>query len=163
MENKNHLTLVAQKTAFNNLLDNLLSDVENGERNPLDVFTVIDDVEKKLNTLKKKLKSKALDEASLHGEKKFDWKSYMIELRNGASRFDFNGIKEIEEVKNELKDRQEFFKSGYKSIENGSISKENIKSEIIDGVNRYFFKVDGTWYLSPLKTYSENTIIIKNK
>lgn len=157
------MTFVAQKAAFNNLLEQIYTDVQNDDRDPLDVYTVIDEIEKKITYLKKSLKEKAIDKAADMGEKKFDWKNYTVELRNGAARYDFKGIPEIEEAQKALKNTQDFFKSGLDSMLKGTISKENIKSEIINGEERFFFKTGENWFLSPLKKYSENSIIIKNK
>ena len=85
-----------------NIVNNIVKDVEIGNINPLDAYTIFKRMESVFNEAKKSIDTFAIDEAEKFGKSSFEFNGQKYEVRNGATRFSFKGISEWEQKNNEF-------------------------------------------------------------
>ena len=130
-----------------NIVNNIVKDVEIGNINPLDAYTIFKRMESVFNEAKKSIDTFAIDEAEKFGASSFEFNGQKYEVRNGATRFSFKGISEWEQKNNELKAIEEKYKTSYKSYTKMNLSLiDQETGEVID---------------LPTVTVSKSSLIVK--
>ena len=104
------------------IINGIVSDVEVGNINALDAFAIFKKMEALFNEAKKSIDSLAIDEAETFGESTFSHNGQKFEVRNGAERYSFKGLKDWEEKNAELKAIEDKYKSAYKSYTKMNLS-----------------------------------------
>ena len=98
-----------------NIVNNIVKDVEIGNINPLDAYTIFKRMESVFNEAKKSIDTFAIDEAEKFGKSSFEFNGQKYEVRNGATRYSFDHIEEYANKKAELKTLEEKYKLAYKN------------------------------------------------
>lgn len=125
--NKDNIT----KERIQGLVDIMAAEVENGDKDALEIFILI----KAMNEISKKalaaLSSYALDEADNHGQKTFNFHGVEVTIKEGATRYKFDHIPDYVAAKAELKKIEERHKAALKNSELQITGVENLTGEII--------------------------------
>jgi len=116
-ESQNKLEIVKNVGLPNvtSIIQDIVNDVEIGNINPLDAYTIFKKMENLFNDAKKSIDNYAIEEAEKFGKSSFEFNSQKYEVRNGATRFSFKGIDEWEQKSSELKAIEEKYKLAYKN------------------------------------------------
>lgn len=117
---------VYKKSTINdvsNLIDSLISEVEKGNQNALDVFISFKQIADHLDSAKKKIDELAIKEMSAYTDGFYNGNKIMIV--EGRKSFNFKGIKEIEEKEKELKELQNIYKCAYDGVQKGIVHTDN--------------------------------------
>ena len=131
------------------IINGIVSDVETGNINALDAYAIFKKMETLFNEAKKQIDNYAIDEAETFGESTFSHNGQKFEIRNGAERYSFKGLKDWEEKNEELKAIEDKYKSAYKSYTKMNLSMiDQETGEIIE---------------LPTVTKSKSSLIVKNK
>jgi len=130
------------------IINGIVSDVEIGRVNPLDAFAIFKKMETIFNEAKKQIDTLAIDEAEHYGLSTFSHNGQKFEVRNGATRFSFKGIKEWEDANENLKSIEEKYKLAYKNRQMNLSSLDETTGELLE---------------LPTVTQSKSSLIVKNK
>lgn len=123
----------------------LVQDVHDGNENPLKAYGVLKDIENYVKTCIKEVNDVALMEAQKF-DKTFEDAGYKFERRNGATRWNFDNVLEVQEAKAKVKMLEAKYKSAYKSKTNGV--------EVFDHETGELMQL-------PTVTYSKDSLIFK--
>ena len=126
-------------------LAHLLTEVENGNENPLLLYAEIKQLKELYTTAEKQVVDIALDEAEKYPEKSFELDGYVFEKRNGATRYSYKNIPEWQTYNEALKNCEARHKQAFISRQKGLL----IASE------------DGEEIVLPEVNYSKNGLIVK--
>jgi hypothetical protein len=96
--------------------------MEGNELNPLEAFATIKKMGKMFDKTKAVIESEAISEAEKFGAKSFEKAGMKFELRDGAKTFDYKGIKEIDDLEEQLKLAKEKYKLAYLNAQSGNMS-----------------------------------------
>lgn len=126
-------------------LSELVQNVIDGEESPLKAYGVLKDIEKHVKKCIKEIEDQAINEAHKF-DKTFTDSGYKFERRNGAQRWDFSNVLEIQEAKANLKMLEAKYKSAYKSKSNGVEVFDHSTGELLQ---------------LPTVTHSKDSLILK--
>ena len=119
--------------------------MEGNELNPLEAFATIKKMGKMFDKTKGIIESEAISEAEKFGSKSFDKAGIKFELRDGAKTFDYKGIKEIDDLEEQLKQAKEKYKNAYLNAQSGNMTVSE----------------DGEVLELPLVKFSKQSLIVK--
>ena len=123
----------------------LLNQVEEGNINALSVYAIFKQSKDLIEEALKQIEPSVQREAELYSEKTFTESGFTFEKRNGATRYSYNHIPEILEVKKELKDLEAKYKHAFLSKQKGLLAATE----------------DGEELIMPKVTYSKDSVIVK--
>lgn len=121
--------------------------MEGNELDPLEAFATVKKIGAMFDKTKTIIESEAIREAEKQGTKSFVKAGISFELRDGAKTFDFKGIKEIDDLEQQLKDAKEKYKRAYFNSVDGTMSVSN-DGEVLD---------------IPIIKFSKQSLIVKAK
>ena len=125
-------SILMNKRSMNYQVIHIVAEVNNGNVNPLEAFVYLNFMAKIADAAKKKLLDQAIDEADKYPEKEVELYDATVTVKNGAGRYDYSGIKEIEEKEKELMELKEKAKSAYAAKLAGNIITDKETGEIIN-------------------------------
>lgn len=96
-------------------IERLISGVESGDINGLEVFAVFKKLEAIFDTAKKKVEEYAMDEAERYNEKTFKLNEVTFSVRKGYAKYDFASDPIYREISEKLKQRETLLKTALKS------------------------------------------------
>ena len=108
--------------------ESLIEQVQNGNMNPLNAWSIADQIEKGAKRVKDGIKESTLNQIEL--ENNFNGFDFSISSR---IQWDFSEIKEITDLENKLKLAKEKYKLVYKSVEKGTAIIQGSKVVIAGG------------------------------
>ena len=151
------LNLKAKEKLLIEPFERATQSVINGDENPLDVFSIINDHVKAVIDLKDKIKDLAIEEAEKYG-KNFTHRQWNVQLKQGATRWDFNDVPEVSEAGDNYKNLKEIYKRKGILAEANAITIHDVSGK------KCFETEDGELKPLPKKIYSSDQIVItKNK
>ena len=124
----------------------LLTQAEEGNINPLDVYAIFKQSKLLIDEAIAQIEPLAQREAEMYSEKSFEQSGFTFEKRNGATRYSFNHIPEIFEIKQQLKFAEAKYKHAYLSQQKGLLTASE----------------DGEEMVMPKVTYSKDSLIVKS-
>ena len=124
----------------------LLTQAEEGNINPLNVYAIFKQSKILIDEAIAQVEPLAQREAEMYSEKSFEQSGFTFEKRNGATRYSFNHIPEITELKKQLKFAEAKYKHAYLSKQKGLLTASE----------------DGEEMIMPKVTYSKDSLIVKN-
>jgi len=124
----------------------LLTEVEEGNINALEVYANFKRSKDLIDEAIKQVEPSAHREADLYSEKSFTQSGFIFEKRNGATRYSFNHIPEIVELKQQLKFAESKYKHAFLSQQKGLLTASE----------------DGEEMIMPKVSYSKDSLIVKN-
>ena len=100
----------------------IIDQVKAGNVNPLEAFVALKHMEETCKLANKKIKDLAIDEVSNYGPEAKDLSIHgaNVQLRNGAGRWKFDHIKEIQDLEDQIKELKEKHKQAFKMQEKGN-------------------------------------------
>lgn len=113
------MLLPSTKQQIQQFADSIISEVTEGNSNPLTVHIQITAMEKALEAIKEGIKSHALREAEKHNQKSFEFLGCMVEVKEMGTKWDFSGSndpvyhrinQEKEDAVTALKQREAYLK-----------------------------------------------------
>lgn len=129
-------------------LSELVQNTLDGEENPFKAWAVFTDLEKYIKECKETLKKTVDSEAKKYSEKQFVAGDFRVEVRNGRAVYNFKECKSWIAKNQDLKETEEQLKLAYKMY---SANKTIAVTE------------DGEQVEIPIVTYTDDTIIVKEK
>lgn len=78
-------------------------EVKEGNINPLEAYIILKSALTDLEKALKEVQDLAIDEANKYGQKSFEAFGAKVEIRNGASRWDYSNVKAHVSLSNQLK------------------------------------------------------------
>ena len=123
----------------------LLTEVEEGNINALEVYANFKRSKDLIDEAIKQVEPSAQREAELYSEKSFTQSGFIFEKRNGATRYSFNHIPEIVELKQQLKFAESKYKHAFLSQQKGLLTASE----------------DGEEMIMPKVSYSKDSLIVK--
>ena len=123
----------------------LLTEVEEGNINALEVYANFKRSKDLIDEAIKQVEPSAHREADLYSEKSFTQSGFIFEKRNGATRYSFNHIPEIVELKQQLKFAESKYKHAFLSQQKGLLTASE----------------DGEEMIMPKVSYSKDSLIVK--
>ena len=124
----------------------LLTEVEEGNINALEVYANFKRSKDLIDEAIKQVEPSAHREADLYSEKSFTQSGFIFEKRNGATRYSFNHIPEIVELKQQLKFAESKYKHAFLSQQKGLLTASE----------------DGEEMIMPKVSYSKDSLIVRN-
>ena len=127
------------KVGINSFVDKVVSEVEGGLINPLDLVIYLRSIEKSVDGINGRVKQMILDEADKYSEKTFEYKGALISKEELGVKYDYENCEdliwnkldsEIKDLMERKKDREAFLKTikdsiGYTDTETGETWKVN--------------------------------------
>lgn len=123
--------LTLNKASLNTQIQSIVQSVESGNANPLEAFIYLNFMQKVADGARKKLLEQAIIEAEKYSEKETKVYDATVMVKNGAGKYDYSGIKEIEEKEAELKVLKEKAKAAFAATQSGNIITDKETGEII--------------------------------
>ena len=123
----------------------LLTQVEEGNINALAVYAIFKHSKDLIEEAIKQIEPSVQREAELYSEKSFQESGFTFEKRNGATRYSYNHIPEIQGLKKELKDLEAKYKHAFLSKQRGLLAATE----------------DGEELILPKVSYSKDSLIVK--
>ena len=124
----------------------LLTQAEEGNINPLNVYAIFKQSKLLIDEAIAQVEPLAQREAEMYSEKSFEQSGFTFEKRNGATRYSFNHIPEIFEIKQQLKFAEAKYKHAFLSKQKGLLTASE----------------DGEEMIMPKVTYSKDSLIVKS-
>ena len=134
------------KRVCENEVAHLLTEVDEGNINALEVYAVLKQSKDLIEESIKQVEPFAQGFAELYSEKTFTQAGYTFEKRNGSTRYSYNHIPEIVELKQQLKFAEAKYKHAFLSQQKGLLTAS----------------ADGEEMVMPKVTYSKDVLIVKN-
>jgi len=125
----------------------LLTQAEEGNINPLDVYAIFKQSKLLIDEAIAKVEPLAHREAEMYTERSFEQSGFTFEKRNGATRYSYNHIPEIFELNQKLKYAQTKYKHAFLSQQKGLLTASK----------------DGEEMIMPKVTYSKDSLIVKKQ
>lgn len=119
--------------------------VIDGNECALEVFGILKEQKKEIESLLKKVEPEAWDEVSNRSEKQFTEKGFSFEVRNGGRTFSYKNVPQWTQKKAELSAIEETHKSAFINKEKGIMCATE----------------DGEEIVLPEVTYRKDSIIVK--
>lgn len=91
---------------------NYANEVKEGRVNPLEAYIALKAAANDLEKALKEVQDLAIDEANKYGQKSFQAFGAKIEVRNGASRWDYKSVKAHVQLSTQLKYIEDLAKAG---------------------------------------------------
>lgn len=104
--------------------------VKNGEIKALELWLMANSVGKLCKSFQETIEDEVREEVASFGQKRFDYRGYVVEIKNGARDFDFSKIKEIVQKEAELKQEKEKYKDLFERASKGQLTEEE-KSNLV--------------------------------
>ena len=124
---------------------NLLTEVEEGNQRALITYAELKKCANLFTEAYKQIEPIAQQEAAHYPDKSFAEGGYIFEKRNGATRYSYNHIPEVADLKQRLKDTEAKYKTAYLSKQKGLLTAS----------------ADGEEIILPKVSYSKDSLIIK--
>ncbi len=124
---------------------NLVTLAEEGEINPLNVYATLKQLKDLTELAIKQVEPLAKNSSEMYPERTFEHEGFIFEKRTGATRYSFNHIPEIFELKQQLKFAEAKYKHAYLSKEKGLLTASE----------------DGEELVLPKVSYSKDSLIVK--
>ena len=124
----------------------LLTEVEQGNSNALSTYANLKRCKDLFDEASKQVEPLAFDEALNFPEKTFNANGFTFEKRNGATRYSYNHIPKVQELKAEIKEIESKSKQAFLSQQKGIIVADENGEEII----------------LPKVSYSKDVLVVKN-
>tara|TARA_R110000796_G_scaffold32323_1_gene84794 strand:+ start:1006 stop:1452 length:447 start_codon:yes stop_codon:yes gene_type:complete len=114
--------IILQHKSVSRMAEDLVSSVNDGLVNPLEAFVAIKHMEEVCKLANKQLKEQAIEEAETYGTESKDLNAYgaKIQVKNGAGRWNFSHIEEINELELKLKELKDNHKTAFKMRQKGN-------------------------------------------
>ncbi len=114
--------IILQHKSVSRMAEDLVSSVNDGLVNPLEAFVAIKHMEEVCKLANKQLKEQAIEEAETYGTESKDLSAYgaKIQVKNGAGRWNFSHIEEINELELKLKELKDNHKTAFKMRQKGN-------------------------------------------
>ena len=129
-----------------NEVAHLLTEVEEGNLNALDVYAMLKQSKNLFDESIRQIEPLAQSFAELYTEKTFNQSGYTFEKRNGSTRYSYNHIPEIFELKQQLKYAEAKYKHAFLSKQKGLLTASE----------------DGEELVMPKVSYTKDSLIVKN-
>jgi len=100
-------------------INSIVLDVENGEKDALDVFISFKTISEALDKAKKSIDDKAMIEADKYQSDTYN--GFKVSVIQGRKTFDFKTIKEYSEKQTELKQIEAKYKSAFDGVQKGTV------------------------------------------
>jgi len=127
------------KEGINRFVDKVVSEVEGGLINPLDLVIYLRSIQKSIDGINDKVKQMIIDEADKYPQKSFEYKGAMISKEELGTKYDYENCEdmiwgkldsEIKGLTEKKKERETFLKTikdpiGYTDTETGETWKVN--------------------------------------
>lgn len=102
-----------------NFIQNIIDDVDNGNREALDVFITFKSISEALDKGKKLIDDKAIKEASKYQNDTYN--GFKLSIVNGRKMYSFKDIPEIETKQKEIKELETKYKSALNGVQKGIV------------------------------------------
>jgi len=114
--------MILEHKSVSKMAEDLVSSVNNGIVNPLEAFVAIKHMEEVCKLANKQLKEQAIEEAENYGVESKDLKAYgaKIQVKNGAGRWNFSHIEEINQLELKIKELKDSHKTAFKMRQKGT-------------------------------------------
>lgn len=123
----------------------LVQQTEDGDCSALRSYAKLKELAELTSDAIKQIEPLALAEAETYGAKSFEAHGIRFELRNGATRYSYKGITEIDTLEAELKEAKEKYKQAF-------IARMKNLTAVTE---------DGEILQMPTVTYSKDSLIVK--